>query len=108
GKFVLITMATELEAGLISERTKAALKAAKARGVKLAGMVPRGIRQSPLDQLSPADRGAGRADIGHDNASKAGRVEARRNKIRLELGIAWYAVRSNRFPERIAFDPSRT
>jgi len=34
GKFVLITMANvaELEAGLISERTKAALKAAKARG----------------------------------------------------------------------------
>jgi DNA invertase Pin-like site-specific DNA recombinase len=37
GKFVLITMANvaELEAGLISERTKAALKAAKVRGVKL-------------------------------------------------------------------------
>ena len=37
GKFVLITMANvaELEAGLISERTKAALKAAKARGVML-------------------------------------------------------------------------
>ena len=34
GKFVLITMANvaELEAGLVSERTKAALKAAKARG----------------------------------------------------------------------------
>ena len=37
GKFVLITMANvaELEAGLVSERTKAALKAAKARGVRL-------------------------------------------------------------------------
>jgi DNA invertase Pin-like site-specific DNA recombinase len=37
GKFVLITMANvaELEAGLISERTKAALKAAKLRGVRL-------------------------------------------------------------------------
>ena len=37
GKFVLITMANvaELEAGLISERTKAALRAAKRRGVKL-------------------------------------------------------------------------
>jgi DNA invertase Pin-like site-specific DNA recombinase len=37
GRFVLITMASvaELEGGLISERTKAALKAAKARGVKL-------------------------------------------------------------------------
>src|SRR5512143_401638 len=37
GRFMLTTMANvaELEAGLISERTKAALKAAKARGVKL-------------------------------------------------------------------------
>jgi DNA invertase Pin-like site-specific DNA recombinase len=35
GRFMLTTMASvaELEAGLISERTKAALKAAKARGV---------------------------------------------------------------------------
>ena len=37
GRFMLTTMASvaELEAGLISERTKAALKAAKARGVRL-------------------------------------------------------------------------
>jgi DNA invertase Pin-like site-specific DNA recombinase len=37
GRFMMTTMASvaELEAGLISERTKAALKAAKARGVKL-------------------------------------------------------------------------
>lgn len=37
GRFMLTTMASvaELEAGLISERTKAALKVAKARGVRL-------------------------------------------------------------------------
>jgi DNA invertase Pin-like site-specific DNA recombinase len=37
GRFMLTTMASvaELEAGLVSERTKAALKAAKVRGVKL-------------------------------------------------------------------------
>lgn len=44
GRFLLTQMASvaELEAGLISERTKAALKAAKARGVKLGN--PNGAR----------------------------------------------------------------
>lgn len=39
GRFMLASMANvaELEAGLISERTRAALKAARARGVKLGG-----------------------------------------------------------------------
>src|SRR4030081_633568 len=44
GRFLLTQMASvaELEAGLISERTKAALMAAKARGVKLGN--PNGAR----------------------------------------------------------------
>jgi DNA invertase Pin-like site-specific DNA recombinase len=65
GKFMLITMANvaELEAGLISERTKAALKAAKARGVRLGRhgaeiLAPR-YRQEARDraeQLGPVIR----------------------------------------------------
>jgi DNA invertase Pin-like site-specific DNA recombinase len=55
GRFMLQQMAAvaELEAGLISSRTKAALAAAKARGRKLGGR--RGVR------LSPEAQAAGRA-----------------------------------------------
>ncbi len=50
GRFMLITMANmaELEAGLISERTKAALAAAKKRGVKLG--------RHGAEVLAPKDR----------------------------------------------------
>ena len=58
--------------------------------------------------LSPAHARAGRTDIGHDNPSEACCIEARSNKIRLELGIGWYAIRSNCFPEWIALHPSGT
>ena len=63
GKFVLITMANvaELEAGLISERTKAALKAAKARGVRLG--------RHGADVLAPKYR-----DEAHQRAKQLGPI----------------------------------
>jgi DNA invertase Pin-like site-specific DNA recombinase len=55
GRFLLTQMASvaELEAGLISERTKAALAAAKARGVKLGN--PNGARALRGKQIGNAD-----------------------------------------------------
>ena len=55
GRFLLTQMAAvaELEAGLISERTKNALSAAKARGVKLGN--PNGARALRGKQVGNAD-----------------------------------------------------
>jgi len=58
GRFMVQQMAAvaELEAGLISERTKAALKAAKANGVKLGGF--RGVKVDPAQGLAERQRQA--------------------------------------------------
>jgi DNA invertase Pin-like site-specific DNA recombinase len=65
GKFLLQQMAAvaELEAGMISARTKAALAAAKRRGVKLGG--DRGA------QLTPQARAAGRKALQERARSRA-------------------------------------
>lgn len=58
GRFMVQQMAAvaELEAGLISERTKAALKEAKGRGVKLGGF--RGVKVDPALGLAERQREA--------------------------------------------------
>ncbi len=59
GKFILTQMAAvaELEAGLTSQRTKAALAAAKARGAKLGGF--RGVKVDPQAGLEARKAAAG-------------------------------------------------
>lgn len=58
GRFMVQQMASvaELEAGLISERTKAALKAAKERGATLGGF--RGVKVDPAQGLAERKRRA--------------------------------------------------
>lgn len=62
GKFMVQMMASiaELEAGMISERTRAALKAAKQRGTKLGGF--RGTAASPKAREASAEARGRRAD----------------------------------------------
>jgi DNA invertase Pin-like site-specific DNA recombinase len=59
GRFILTQMAAvaELEAGLTSQRTKAALSAAKARGTKLGGF--RGVKVNPREGLEARKVAAG-------------------------------------------------
>jgi DNA invertase Pin-like site-specific DNA recombinase len=94
GRFVLIVMASvaELEAGLISERTRAALKAAKAKGVQLGlhgaeVLAPR-YRQEAQDraeQLEPVIR-----DL-QKNAYSLNRIAAELNprKVPTPRGGRW-------------------
>jgi hypothetical protein len=70
GRFLLTQMASvaELEAGLVSERTKAALAAAKARGVKLGN--PNGARALRGRQVGNKQAVAAvRANAGHRAAN---------------------------------------
>ena len=85
GRFLLSQMAlvAELEAGLVSERTKAALAAAKARGVKLGG--DRGYRPTtPPDWASGAKASTEARVRAADHA--AHRVESSINEVRMALG----------------------
>jgi DNA invertase Pin-like site-specific DNA recombinase len=79
GKFLLSMLASvaELEAGLISERTKAALAAAKARGVRLG-----------RDNLTPEGRARGLAESARVRSERAARDHAQILPRILELRAA--------------------
>lgn len=80
GRFMVTQMAAvaELEAGLISQRTKAALAAAKARGVKLGGPRGTGLKTTASSIALGAQRGAETRALKADHYAHgvAGRIGA--------------------------------
>jgi DNA invertase Pin-like site-specific DNA recombinase len=123
GRFLLTQMAAvaELESGLVSERTKAALAAAKARGTKLGG--DRGYRPAtPVDwrlgvkasiearargadhsahRLAPALEAA-RRDLGADASLRAIARHLTETGVATPRGGAWTATAVRRATLRIA------
>jgi DNA invertase Pin-like site-specific DNA recombinase len=107
GRFMLTTMASvaELEAGLISERTKAALKAAKARGVKLGRHGAEVLASQYRDEarqrakeLEPVMREM--QSKGYSMRRMA--TELTRRKVKTPRGGAWHAQTVKMVMQRIA------
>ncbi|MCA3247360.1 MAG: recombinase family protein [Azospirillum sp.] len=112
GRFIIQQMAAvaQLEAGLVSERTKAALAAAKARGVKLGGF--RGVKVDPslgtearqqaaqaqAQSLAPTIAEL-RAEGAHSLAALADGLNARR--IPAPRGGAWQPMSVSRVLARL-------
>jgi DNA invertase Pin-like site-specific DNA recombinase len=120
GRFLLTQMASvaELEAGLVSERTKAALAAAKARGVKLGG--DRGYRPASAPDWSKGVPAASAArsqradhaahalvpvieDIRQEGASSLGSIAAALNErgVSSPRGGLWTATAVRRVLARL-------
>jgi DNA invertase Pin-like site-specific DNA recombinase len=118
GKFMLRQMlaVAELEAGLISERTKKALAAAKARGVKLGGdrgnlpaVADKGRTVSLVKRQDKAVRRATDlapviAELKASGAASLGQIAAGLNArgIRTPRGGEWSAVQVKRVLDRAA------
>ncbi len=116
GRFMLRQMlaVAELEAGLISERTKKALAAAKARGRKLGGdrgnlpaVADKGRAISLAKRLDKARRRAADlapiiAELQASGATSYRQIAAGLNArgIRTARGGAWSAVQVKRLPEQ--------
>jgi DNA invertase Pin-like site-specific DNA recombinase len=106
GKFILTQMAAvaELEAGLIGERTKAALAAAKQRGVRLGihgaeTLAPRyqAEARARAEQLAPVIRG-----LQHHGYSMRGiAVELEKRKVPTPRGGAWHPQLVSRIVQRL-------
>jgi DNA invertase Pin-like site-specific DNA recombinase len=106
GRFILTGMANaaELEAGLIGERTKAALAAAKARGVRLGvhgaeTLAPKYKAQAQVraDQLAPVIR-----ELQRDGYSVRGiAVELDKRKVPTPRGGSWHPQLVKRIVQRL-------
>jgi DNA invertase Pin-like site-specific DNA recombinase len=112
GKFIMTQMAAvaELEAGLIGERTKAALAAAKQRGVRLGvhgaqTLAPkyRAEAKARAEQLAPVIRGLQR-----DGYSMRGiAAELDRRKVPTARGGRWHPQLVKRVIQRLHDEVSR-
>jgi DNA invertase Pin-like site-specific DNA recombinase len=112
GKFILTQMAAvaELEAGLIGERTKAALAAAKQRGVKL-GVTGAEIlapkykaeAKARAEELAPVIREMQRR--GYTMRGIA--AELTKRKVQTPRGGSWHAQQVKRIVQRLEGDGRR-
>jgi DNA invertase Pin-like site-specific DNA recombinase len=100
----LFAALAEKERALISRRTKEALAAAKARGVKLGGLRSSGI----ANQKAAADFAEGLRPVFAelaDLSARAAAEELNRRSIKTAAGASWHAAQVVRVRERLRFWP---
>ncbi len=112
GRFLVTQMASvaELEAGLVSERTKAALKAAKARGVKLGNpKLAVAAKRGRIAQAEGADQFAANVlpvikEIQTRGATSANAIAAKLNErhVKTARGGTWTHVQVSKVLARAA------